>query len=140
MANLPPALLETLRLRQAVLVAGARCSGLAELPAWSELGERLADRLEDKKRRKDLVAQLPAGRRPLAALGALRAALSEETIASVLGDAYPGGRPVPAAYAAAARVPWRGLVTTALDDLWPRALAGGDAHTIVLGPGESFAL
>jgi tetratricopeptide (TPR) repeat protein len=140
MANLPPALLETLRLRQAVLVAGARCGALAELPGWSGLGERLADELEDKKRRKDLVAQLPSGRRPLAALGTLRAGLSDETVAAVLAAAYPSGRAVPEALAAAARIPWRGVVTTALDDLWPRALAGGDAHTIVLGPGENLVL
>jgi tetratricopeptide (TPR) repeat protein len=140
MANLPPALLETLRLRQAVLVAGARCGSLAGLPAWSGLGERLAEKIDDKKRRKDLIGQLPSSRRPLAALGALRAGLSDDTVAAVVSDNYPSGRDVPEPLAAVARVPWRGVVTTGLDDLWPRALAGGDMMTIVLGPGEELAL
>ena len=39
MHALPDALVERLRNRQAVLVAGAGCSELAQLPGWAALGQ-----------------------------------------------------------------------------------------------------
>ena len=69
MAKLPPALVESLRLRQAVLVAGARCSELAHLPAWPALAAALVDWVDAPERRAEVRALLDGGR-PLAALAA----------------------------------------------------------------------
>lgn len=137
MANLPPALVEALRLRQVLLVAGSRCSALAELRAWPEIAGQLVDWIDDTVQR-DEVRALLEDRRSVAALALLRARLAEEVIAEVLIDAAPPGHPVPAAIAAAARVPWRGIVTTAPDDLWERAATEDPAlPTVALAAGEA---
>src|SRR6185436_4761867 len=62
MAVLPPALVESLRLRQAVLVAGAGCSELAELPAWAAIAAALVDWVEEPERRAEVRALLDGGR------------------------------------------------------------------------------
>src|SRR6185436_9305986 len=135
MAVLPPALVESLRLRQAVLVAGARCSELAELPAWAAIAAALVDWVEEPERRAEVRALLDGGR-PLAALARLRDILPDDVVTEVIADAVPAERPVPATLAAVAAIPWRALVASALDDLWARAagdatpLLPGDAHDL----------
>jgi tetratricopeptide (TPR) repeat protein len=135
MAKLPPALVESLRLRQVVLVAGARCSELADLPAWPALAAALVDWVDDSERQAEVRALLEGGR-TLAALARLRDILSDDVVTEVISDAVPADRAVPAAIAAVAAVPWRALVTSALDELWPRAaedaapLLPGDSHDL----------
>ena len=130
MANLPPALVESLRLRQAVLVAGPRCSELADLPAWPALAAALVDWVDAPERRAEVRALLDGGR-PLAALARLRDILSDDVVIEVIADAVPAERPVPPALAAVASIPWRALVTSALDNPWPRA--AGDASALLPG-------
>jgi tetratricopeptide (TPR) repeat protein len=120
MAKLPPALVESLRLRQVVLVAGARCSELADLPSWPALAAALIDWVEEPERQAEIRGLLDGGR-SLAALARLRDILAEDVVAEVIADAVPAERPLPAALAAVATIPWRAIVTTALDDLWERA-------------------
>jgi tetratricopeptide (TPR) repeat protein len=139
MSELPPSLLECLRLRQAVLVAGSRCAELAELPTWDGMAVRLLARIADRSRREVIAAMIEA-RRTLAALGAMRVEIADGAIVEELRAALPEGRPIPVALAEAARVPWRGVITTAVDDLWPRALAAGDAPATLVEPGEELAL
>src|SRR4051794_12911022 len=139
MSDLPPSLLECLRLRQAVLVAGARCAELADLPRWQGLAERLVDWVDDTDRRPEIAA-LIAGGRTLAALGALRAEVRQEAMVEVVVDAFPGDRPLPAPLVEATRIPWRGVITTGLDDLWPRALASDDPAPTALLPGQELLL
>lgn len=140
MSRLPHALVESLRLRQAVLVAGGRCSALAGSPDWAALAAALADRLEDPPAREEARALLAAGRR-LAALARLREALPDPVIAEALRAAVAPGREIPGPIAAAAAVPFRGVVTTALDDVWERALAAdGRVPTTVVPPGGALAL
>jgi tetratricopeptide (TPR) repeat protein len=140
MPKLPPALVEALRLRQAVLVCGARVSELAELPAWPALAAQLIDWVEDDGAKQEVRALLDGGR-ALAALGRLRGLLPDEVVTEVFADALPAGRDLPAPLAAVAGIPWRLLVTTAADDLWERAATGDPAlPTTALLPGQDQAL
>jgi tetratricopeptide (TPR) repeat protein len=139
MAKLPPALVESLRLRQAVIVTGARCSELAELPAWAALGAALVEWVEEPERRAEVRTLLDGGR-PLAALARLRDILSDDVVTEVIADAVPAEREVPAPLAAVAQIPWRAVVTTALDDLWERAAAASGVPTLVLLPGQRHEL
>jgi tetratricopeptide (TPR) repeat protein len=135
MAKLPPALVESLRLRQAVIVAGARCSELVDLPAWPALAGALVDWVDDPERRAEVRALLDGGR-SLAALARLRDILPDDVITEVIADAVPADRAVPAAVAAVAAIPWRAIITSGLDELWPRAAADaapllpGDTHDL----------
>jgi tetratricopeptide (TPR) repeat protein len=117
MVEIPPSLLERLKVRQTVLVAGLRCSELAGAPGWEELGRRLCDCLADEARRVELAALIDSGRRA-AAFGYLGARVAREAVLEVLKEAYPVRSPVPAVIAAAAEIPWRGVITTGFDGLW----------------------
>jgi hypothetical protein len=140
MSKMPPALVEALRLRQVVLVVGSRASELAGLPAWPQLIRQLVEWIDDPARRDEVQTLLDSGR-AVAALGRLRALLSDEVLAEVIADAVPADRPIPDAIAAAARIPWRAIVTTAVDDLWERAATADPAlPTHVLESGEAVAL
>jgi tetratricopeptide (TPR) repeat protein len=134
MSKMPPALVEALRLRQVAIVAGSRCSELAALPAWSQLGATLADWIEDPVRKDEVKALLDV--RPVAALARVRALLDEEVVAEVIADAVPAGRELPPALVAAAKVPFRAVLTTSLDDLWERATAVAALPTVSLLPGQ----
>jgi hypothetical protein len=46
MVEIPASLLERLKVRQTILVAGLRASELAGAPGWEELGKRLTDWLQ----------------------------------------------------------------------------------------------
>jgi golgin subfamily B member 1 len=141
MSNLPAALVESLRLRRAVLVAGGRCATLAKLPGWRDLALSLVDWVDEGPRR-DEVKSLVEGGRTLAALGRARELLAADVITEVVADAQPAGKSLPPAFEAAARIPWRGVITTGLDDLWTRALGAGDERmpTTALDPGQAVAL
>lgn len=139
MAKLPPALVESLRLRQVVIVAGARCSELAELPAWPALAASLNEWIEEPGRRDEIKALLEGGR-TLAALARLRDILPEDLVAEVIADAVKADQPIPAAFAAVSRIPWRLLVSTATDDLWERATDDPAQPTRVVLPGQAHDL
>jgi tetratricopeptide (TPR) repeat protein len=135
MSKMPPGLVEALRLRQVVLVAGSRVAELAGLPAWPELSRRLVEWVEDSAAQEQVRALLEGGRE-LAALGRLRTLLEDEVIGEVLVDAYPTGRLMPEGVRAAATIPWRAIVTTGFDDLWERAVTAAGLPTTVLAPGD----
>ncbi len=117
MVEIPPSLLERLEARQTVLVAGLRCSELAGAPGWDELGKRLASWLEDDARKAELGAVVDAGRRA-PAFAYLGVRVPREATLEVLKDAYPVRQSAPELVAAAASIPWRGIVTTGFDRLW----------------------
>jgi tetratricopeptide (TPR) repeat protein len=126
MIEIPASLTERIKARQAILVTGLGCSRLAGLPGWEDLGRRLADWIEHTEDRARVGALLDAGR-IATALAYLRARLPDAVVVEVLKDAYPPQPAVPEPIAMLARIPWRGVITTAYDDLWDRALLGDDA-------------
>jgi tetratricopeptide (TPR) repeat protein len=120
MVEIPPSLLERLKARQTILVAGVRASELAGAPGWDELGKRLVDWLDDDTRKGEVAGVLAAGRRG-AAFAYLGERVPREALVEVLKDAYPVASSAPEAVAAAARIPWRGVITTGFDGLWRQA-------------------
>ncbi|HVR02196.1 MAG TPA: hypothetical protein VMT47_08695 [Polyangia bacterium] len=124
MIEIPPSLLERLKHRQTVLVAGLRCSELAGAPGWEELARRLMGRLGDAPSGGEWQALATAGR-----YGALVAYLGErlarEVAFDVLKEAYPVRAATPDLIAAAGAIPWRGVISTGFDDLWGGAGVGG---------------
>ena len=128
MHALPDALVERLRNRQAVLVAGAGCSELADLPGWAALGQRFLAEVaveEDKAALDDL---LQSGRMT-SAMALVRELFHETALGNVLADAYGSAVQVPDAIKMVAHAPWRGLIATTFDALWATALAD-DAEVV----------
>ena len=140
MTDWPTSLIERIKARQAILVAGLGCSRLVGRPGWAELGERLVEWLDDEEERGRVRALLAAGR-IATAITFLRARLADDVVVEVLRDAYPpradagAAADVPDASNAAdpsaaaakdlgviARIPWRGVIATGFDDLWDRLL------------------
>jgi tetratricopeptide (TPR) repeat protein len=134
---IPPALLERLRTRQALLVAGLGCSALAGLPGWPEILRRIAARLrgaEGAAARRTVEELLGRGRRA-AAMAYLRARVPPPQVAEALAEAFPHGIPVPEPFALLALLPWRGVIVTGFDDLWDRALGEAPEPFLALDPG-----
>ena len=128
MHALPDALVERLRNRQAVLVAGAGCSELAQLPGWAALGQCFLEWVADDADKAALSDLLQQGRMT-SALAFVRELFHESTLGDVLADACGKAVQVPAAIKAVAQAPWRGLITTTFDSLWASALAD-DAEVV----------
>ncbi len=122
MVEIPPSLLDRLKVRQTVLVAGLRAAELVGAPAWEELGKRLCERIDDEARRAEVEAVLAAGRRG-PAFAYLAAHVPREAVVEVLAGAYRTPAEVPDAVTAVARVPWRAIVTTGFDGLWDATVA-----------------
>jgi tetratricopeptide (TPR) repeat protein len=123
--SIPPALIERLRTRQALLVAGLGCASLAGLPGWPETLRRIAARLrgdEGAVARRTVEDLLGRGRRS-AAMAYLRARVPPVELAEALAEAFPHGLPVPEPHTQLALLPWRAVIVTGFDDLWDRALA-----------------
>ena len=139
MIEIPPSLVERLKGRQAVLVAGLGCSELAGAPEWDELTLRLCDCVEDEGRRAELRTLVAAGRRA-AAIAYLGTRLPREVIAEVLTDAYPPPTEVPETIAAIARIPWRGLISTGYDGLWAAATGDGKGDIRIFTPDQADEL
>lgn len=134
---IPPALVERLRSRQALLVAGLGCSSLAGLPGWPEILRRIAARLrgaEGAAARRMVEDLLGRGRRA-AAMAYLRARVPAAEVAEALAEAFPHGVPVPEPFALLALLPWRGVIVTGFDDLWDRALGEAPDPFVPLDPG-----
>ncbi len=133
MTDWPTSLIERIKARQAILVAGLGCSRLVARPGWAELGERLVEWLDADDERERVRALLGAGR-IATAITFLRSRLSDDVVAEVLKDAYPPGAVATGAaardLALIARIPWRGVITTAFDDLW-EGLLNTDADSPV---------
>ncbi len=126
MVEIPDSLVERLKARQAVLVAGLGCSELAGAPGWKALTASLADRLVFADARAQIAGLAGAGRLG-DALALLRDLQPPAMIEEALRQAFPAGMPLPDSLKLAAEFPWRAVVTTAFDDLWERGLdAAGD--------------
>ncbi|HEX7596731.1 MAG TPA: SIR2 family protein, partial [Polyangia bacterium] len=121
MHALPDVLVERLRNRQAVLVAGAGCSELAQLPAWAALGQSFLDWVEDEASNAALQDLLHKGRLT-SALALIRDLLDERVLGEVLADACLKSMEVPEVIRRVAQAPWRGFISTTFDMLWATAL------------------
>jgi golgin subfamily B member 1 len=117
MKDWPAALIERIKARQAVLVAGLGCSRLAGRPGWDDLAKRLVEWLEPIEDRAPVLELIDSGR-AAAAISFLRSKLADEVVVEVLKDAYPPQTQATDDLALIARIPWRGVITTGFDDLW----------------------
>jgi len=122
MHALPDALVERLRNRQAILVAGAGCSELADLPGWAALGQRFLEWVAAEEDKATLADLLQKGRMT-SALALVHELFPERLLADVLVDACGRGVQVPDVIKTVAHAPWRGLIATTFDALWATALA-----------------
>src|SRR5258708_3119662 len=149
MIEIPSALIDAVKNRKAVLVAGIGLSRQGKPPGWDGLLGTLIDWLEDETVKSDVRALIEAGQR-MAAVAALCARLGDEVVVEVLKDAFSpegasksektSGKP-PEWMARLAAIPWRGVVTTTWDTLWDAALAAETADpTAVFLPRDAGAL
>ena len=125
MVEIPDSLVERLKERQVILVAGLGCSELAGAPGWNDLSEALAGKLVFSDARQ-VVARLTAAGRMTDAVAFMRDLVPHQLVEDELAHAYPAGKSVPEAMTACVRFPWRAVVTTAFDDLWEQALDAAD--------------
>jgi tetratricopeptide (TPR) repeat protein len=123
MVEIPDSLVERLKARQVVLVAGVGCSELAGAPGWQSVAAALADRPVFADARAQAAAFIAAGRLG-DALALVRDLVPPTMIEEALRQAFPAGLPLPENLKAAAEFPWRAVVSTAFDDQWERALSG----------------
>lgn len=137
MVQIPGVLIERLRARQAVLVAGLGPSVLAGAPSWAELLAVLADRLGSVVGEERAAAErLLAHGRYADALAFLRRRLGDDEVAFVIERGFGGVPNVPDPVRRVAALPWRAILTTSFDTTWQRALAehhGPDALRMVVG-------
>lgn len=129
MRPISEALLERLRNRQAVLVAGHGCSRLAGLPDWRTLATRLAEHLSDTAEKQAVVGMIETGE-IATAMAVLRSALPEPDLAHGLQLLLPAPEQVPAPIQALAEAPWRGIIATGLDPLWAAAAGQSAAGSL----------
>jgi tetratricopeptide (TPR) repeat protein len=122
MVEIPDSLVDRLKARQVVLVAGLGCSELSGAPSWKTFIESLADRPVFSDLRAQ-IAELIAGGRLGDALVLIRDLLPPAQIEEAIEQAFADGAPLPDSVQQAANFPWRAVVTTAFDDQWARALA-----------------
>jgi tetratricopeptide (TPR) repeat protein len=125
MVEIPDSLVERLKERQVVLIAGLGCSELAGGAGWKELSEALAAKLVFSDARQ-VVARLTTSGRMTDAIGFMRDLVPHQLVEETLAQACSRDAEVPEAMAACVRFPWRAVVTTAFDDLWERALGAAD--------------
>src|SRR5262249_13959210 len=104
MVEVPDSLVERLKERQVLLVAGLGCSELAGAPGWNELTEALAGRLVFSDARQ-VVARLTAAGRMTDAIAFVRDLVPPQLVEESLAQAYPATRAVPDAMTACARLP-----------------------------------
>jgi tetratricopeptide (TPR) repeat protein len=128
MHALPEVLVERLRNRQAVLVAGAGCSELAQLPGWAALGQCFLEWVMAEEDKVALADLLQKGRMT-SALALVRELFDDSMLGDVLASVCGKGVEVPDSVRALAHAPWRGLITTTFDALWATALAD-DAEVV----------
>ena len=122
MVEIPDSLVERLKARQVVLVAGLGCSELAGAPGWKAFTASLAQSPVFADARAQVVGLVAAGRLG-DALALVRDLQPPAMIEEAIRQAFPEDRPLPDSMTLAAEYPWRAVVTSAFDDLWERALA-----------------
>ncbi len=122
MVEIPDSLVERLKARQVVLVAGLGCSELAGAPSWRAFVDALAERPVFSDVRAQ-IAELCTGGRLGDALALIRDLLPPAQVEEAVEQAFADGAPLPEGVRQAADFPWRAVVTTAFDDQWARALA-----------------
>jgi hypothetical protein len=122
MVEIPDSLVDRLKARQVVLVAGLGCSELAGAPDWKTFVESLAERPVFSDVRAQL-AELVTGGRLGDALALIRDLLPPAQVEEAIEQAFADGAPLPDSVRQAADFPWRAVVTMAFDDQWARALA-----------------
>src|SRR3954465_12068564 len=120
MVEIPDSLVERLKERQVILVAGLGCSELAGAPGWNGRSEALAGKLVFSDARQ-VVARLTTSGRMTDAVAFIRDLVPHQLVEEALAKAHPEGMAGPPAMSACVRFPWRAVVTTAFDDLWERA-------------------
>src|SRR5216110_386554 len=109
----PACVVEVLRRREAVLVAGPGCGALAGVPRWPALIRAMADRLGVLRPGEGEEAMtLAASGRTGAALATLVDRLGSEAAGAVVAELTAGERDVPPVLVALAAAPWRAVVTT----------------------------
>lgn len=134
MIDVPAALVERLERGQAILVAGLGCSRLLGSPGWDELALRMVDHLDDVGRRMQ-VAELITDGRCADAIAYLGTRIGRGTLIEVLVASYSGRPEVPSVLAGLGRIPWRGVISTSYDGVWPAIATGsGDGQTALFGP------
>jgi tetratricopeptide (TPR) repeat protein len=121
MHSLSEALIERLKNRQAILVAGLGCSELAELPGWRAILLGLVEHVADEDDKAAFQGLVEAGQLSTA-LALLRVTLPEATLAETLQGLLPARAQAPEVIQAVADAPWRGIITTSLDTTWTAAL------------------
>jgi tetratricopeptide (TPR) repeat protein len=138
MVEIPDSLVERLKSRQVVLIAGLGCNELAGAPGWTAFTETLAAPQVFSDERAAL-ARLIASKRLGDAIALIRDLVPHPVLEDAIQKAYPGGAPVPESVKLAAAFPWRAIVTTGFDDLWERALGDGnpDPLRIMVGTDAS---
>src|SRR4051812_15865386 len=133
MNDWPTSLIERIKGRQAILVAGLGCSRLVGRPGWAQLAEQLIEWLDSEDER-ERVRELLAAGRIATAITFRRTQLTDEVVTEVLADAYSSGKRAEGAAAkdlgVIARIPWRGVIATGFDDLW-EGLLNTDAESPV---------
>src|SRR5690349_23716956 len=102
MVEIPDSLVERLKERQVVLVAGLGCSELAGAPGWGDLTEALAGKLVFSDARQ-VVARLTAAGRMADAAAFIRDLVPHQLVEEELARAYPRGKAVPDAMTACVR-------------------------------------
>ncbi len=122
MNDWPTSLIERIKARQAILVAGLGCSRLVGRPGWAQLAEQLIEWLEAEDER-ERGARADRRRADCHRDHVPAARLADEVVIEVLKDAYPSGtaRRVGAVardLGLIARILWRGVIATGFDDLW----------------------
>ncbi len=122
MVEIPDSLVERLKSRQVVLVAGLGCSELTGAPGWKAFAGSLADRPVFADARAQVAGFVAAGRLG-DALALVRDLQPLPMIEEAIRQAFPAGAPMPDTVKLAAEFPWRAVVTTGFDDLWERALS-----------------
>lgn len=136
MLEIPDSLVDRLKARDAALIVGLGSGELAGAPGWPALVTWLAARLPFPDDRAHVNALIAAGRL-VDAIVLVRDLLPHGLAGDGVREGYPDGAPIPPAVQRAAALPWRAVVTTGFDDVWPRAVsaAQGEQETpaVVLG-------
>jgi len=136
MLEIPDALVDRLKARDAALIVGLGGGELAGAPGWPALVAWLAARLPFSDDRAHVNALIAAGRL-VDAIVLVRDLLPHGVAGDGVREGYPDGAPVPEAVQRAATLPWRAVVTTGFDDVWPRAVGAAraqeEAPAVVLG-------
>lgn len=120
MLEIPDSLVDRLKAREAALVAGLGSGELAGAPGWPALVSWLAARLPFPDDRAQVNALIAAGRL-VDAIVLVRDLLPHGVARDAVREGYPDDTAVPDAVERVASLPWRAVVTTGFDELWPRA-------------------